>query len=313
MSIVTLTLNPTLDLSTSVDLIEPWHKLRCAEPRLDPGGGGINVARVVKELGGDPIAIVALGGHVGSLVADAVTQLGIPLTRISIRGVTRQNFAVSERTTGRQYRFVHAGPRMTFRSWERCLEATIDAGQAADCVVASGSLPPGVPDDALALLATRLEPFSVPLLVDTSGPALAAASRSPIYLLKPSVKELSKITGDGTPLVRRRDIEAAARTLLGDGRCEVVAVSMGSEGALFVPRDGPSLMVHAPRVQAVSSIGAGDSMVGGIAFALASGDGLEEAARLGVACGTAAVLSPGTSLCQRADVEKLLDNVLVDG
>jgi 6-phosphofructokinase 2 len=153
----------------------------------------------------------------------------------------------------------------------------------------------------------------VPLIVDTSGPALAAASHAPIYLLKPSTNELSMITGDGTPLVRRRDIEAAARTLLGAGRCRVVAVSMGSEGAIFVPRDGPSLLVHAPNVHAVSSIGAGDSMVGGIAFAIAGGEGLEEAARLGIACGTAAVLSPGAALCRRADVEKLLDDVLVDG
>jgi 6-phosphofructokinase 2 len=312
VSIVTLTLNPTLDLSTSVELIEPWRKLRCAEPRLDPGGGGINVARVVKELGGDPLAVVALGGHVGSLVADAVTQLGISVIRIPIRGATRQNFAVSERTTGRQYRFVHAGPPMTVRNWERCLEATIDAGRVAECVVASGSLPPGVPDDAIAQLATRLARFRVPLIVDTSGPALVEAARSPIYLLKPSVNELSAITGDGSPLVRRRDIEGAARRLMDDGRCEVVAVSMGSEGAIFVPRDGASMMVHAPSVQSISSIGAGDSMVGGIAYALADGAGLEEAARVGVACGTAAVLSPGTSLCRRADVEKLLGDVLVD-
>ena len=152
----------------------------------------------------------------------------------------------------------------------------------------------------------------MPLIVDTSGPALAAASHAPIYLLKPSTNELSMLTGDGTPLVRRRDIEAAARTLLGAGRCRVVAVSMGSEGAIFVPRDGPSLLVHAPHVHVVSSIGAGDSMVG-IAFAIAGGEGLEEAARLGIACGTAAVLSPGTALCRRADVEKLLDDVLVDG
>jgi len=311
-SIVTLALNPTLDLSTSVELIEPWHKLRCDEPALDPGGGGINVARVIKELGGEASIVAALGGHVGSILSEAVTRLGIPLIRISTRRETRQNFSVSERATGRQYRFVHTGPRMTVGIWQRCLDATVEAARAAACVVASGSLPPGVPDDAFADLAFRLQPLSVPLIVDTSGAALAAAALAPVHLLKPSVNELGAITGDGSRLGRRRDIELAARSLLEDGLCDIIAVSMGADGAIFVPRDGASFSVHAPSVTVNSSIGAGDSMVGGIAYALAEGKDLHEAARLGVASGTASVLSSGTSLCHRADVEKLLPDVLIE-
>jgi 6-phosphofructokinase 2 len=313
VAIVTLTLNPTLDLSTSVELIEPWHKLRCDEPCIDPGGGGINVARVIKELGGEAAVVAALGGHVGSIVADAVARFGIPVNRVATRSETRQNFSVSERVTGRQYRFVHTGPRMTARTWQRCLEATLTAAAAsAECVVASGSLPPGAPDDAYAELALRLEPTGVPLIVDTSGAALAAVVSAPVRLVKPSVKELAAISGDGSRLTRRRDVELAARTLLDRGRCEIVAVSMGAEGAIFVPRGAPTFSVHAPPVVVTSSIGAGDSMVGGIAYALASGQSLEDAARLGVACGTASVLSSGTSLCHRPDVDKLLPSVLID-
>jgi 6-phosphofructokinase 2 len=312
MTIVTLTLNPTLDQSTSVDLIEPWHKLRCDDPQLDPGGGGINVARVVAHLGGSAIAVAALGGHVGTVAAEAMTHEGIDVRRVAIRGHTRQSFSVWERTTSRQYRFVHSGPRLTPAEWRRCLAATIEAARSAHCVVVSGSVPPGVPGDAIAELARQLASTGVPLIVDTSGPALMAAMRGPAWLVKPSLNELRTITGD-PDLVRRADIEDAARKLMADGGCEVMAVSLGAEGALVVPSRGEALMVHAPSVRPLSSIGAGDSMVGGIAFAFSCGRSLRDVARFGVACGTAAVLQPGTALCALADVDRLLPQVVVEG
>src|SRR4051794_7578005 len=104
--VVTLTLNPALDLSTSVDVIEPWRKLRCHDPHLDPGGGGVNVARVVHELGGQCVAVVALGSHIGSVVASSLLRQGVRLRRVAIRSTTRQNFAVTEMSTGKQFRFV---------------------------------------------------------------------------------------------------------------------------------------------------------------------------------------------------------------
>lgn len=302
--IVTLTLNPALDMSSAVDTIEPWRKLRAEQIHLHPGGGGINVARAIRELGGNPLVVAALGGHVGSIVADALTDHGIGLQRVRVRGATRQNYAVTERSTGRQFRFVHPAAQMARAEWSRCLDVTAEAAADAKLVVASSSLPPGVPDDFYAQLAHRLARIDVPLIVDTSGPGLMAVTRAPVLLIKPSVNELGTITG--RELTTDAEIEAAARSLLTDGGCRIIAVSMGDRGAVIVARDAESIVVRPPAVRVVSTSGAGDSMVAGFAVALAQGATLVDAARLGVAAGTAAVLAEGTALCRLPDVDRLL-------
>ncbi len=306
--VVTLTLNPALDVSTSVDSIEPWHKLRCDDPQMDPGGGGVNVARVVHALGGSSIAVAALGGHVGSQVATSLRRHGVGLRRIRTRSGTRQNFSVVERSTGKQFRFVEHGDSLTSAEWHRCIDATVDAARGAACVVASGSVPEGVPANIYALLADRLLPMGVPLIVDTSGPALAAALAARIALVKPSVNELRSLVNRDLDGIA--EIERATREILERSRCDAIAVSIGEEGAVLVERNGPSTFVRAPTVEVLSTIGAGDSMVGGIAYSLACGRSLAEAVRCGVAAGSAAVLNSGTGLCRVADVDRLLPATL---
>ena len=303
VDVVTLTLNPSLDLSTAVDAIEPWRKLRCDTSQLDPGGGGINVARAVRTLGGHAIAVATLGGHVGSEVAAALTREGIALRRVRTRRGTRQNFAVTERATGQQFRFIQGGEHMSRAEWQRALDATVDEGRAAGCVVASGSVPPGVPDDVYARLAERLAPFAVPVIVDTSGPALHASILARVELVKPSVNELQSLVR--RTLVTVADYEGAARELLESGRCSSMVVSLGAEGALIVPRGSPATVVSTPQVEVRSTIGAGDSMVGGIALMLSRHAPLVDAVRVGVAAGTAAVLRSGTALCRADDVAML--------
>ncbi len=311
---MTLTLSPALDLCSTVETIEPWRKLRCEPVQVYPGGGGINVARVIRQLDGEPVAVVALGGHFGSQFADSVRAQGLDLRRVGVRSATRQNYLVTERSSGRQFRFVHPAGRLTRGEWLRCLEATIDAarrgapdGRGAALVVASSSLPAGVPVDAFAVLAHRLAELGVPLIVDTSGPALLAAIGAPVLLVKPSVNELGALVG--ARLSDDGEIETAARRLLADGAAQVMVVSMAGRGALVVPRDAGAFVVAAPAVQVASTSGAGDSMVAGFAVALADGAPLAEAARLGVAAGTASVLVPGTALCRRTDVDRLLPMV----
>ncbi len=306
--IVTLTLNPALDMSSAVATVEPWRKLRAERVHLHPGGGGINVARAIRELGGNPLVVAALGGHVGSIVADALTDYGIGLRRVRVRGATRQNYAVTERSTGRQFRFVHPAAQMSRAEWRQCLEATIEAAHDAMLVVASSSLPPGVPDDFYAQLACRLAEIDVPLIVDTSGPALMAVMRTPVLLIKPSVNELGTITG--RQLTTDAEIESAARSLLADDGCLIIAVSMGERGAIIVARDADAIVVRPPTVRVVSTSGAGDSMVAGFAVAFAQGLALVDAARLGVAAGTAAVLAEGTALCLDRDVDRLLSGTV---
>ncbi len=301
--VVTLTLNPALDLSTTVERVEPWRKLRTGPQRIDPGGGGVNVARAVHQLGGVATAVVALGGHVGSLLEDELRPTGIGIRRVDVAAPTRQNFAVAETSTGQQYRFVQTGGEMSSAEWQACLDATVREAEGAHCVVASSSLPAGVPDDVFARLADGLQPLGVPLVVDTSGPVLRRTIDAPVRFVKPSVNELRTIVG--RDLLGMDQYEAAARELLAAGGCGMIVVSLGADGALFVPRGDRALVVKAPDVKPVSSIGAGDSMVAALSLALAAGEPLERAARLGVAAGTAAVLAHGAQLCRREDVERL--------
>lgn len=309
--VVTLTLNPALDISTSVAAVEPWRKLRCEAAQLDPGGGGINVARVVQALGGRAIAVAALGGHVGSEVAAALARQGVPLTRVQTSHGTRQNFAVTERTTGRQFRFIQGGDPMTRTEWKRCLEVTVTEARSARCLVASGSLPAGVPDDFYAQLAHRVAPLNVPIIVDTSGPALLAAILAPVALVKPSVNELQSLVH--RELHDASEYEGAARELLSAGQCRAIIVSLGGEGALLVPRDAEAELVRAPAVEVRSTIGAGDSMVGAIALQLARRASLTDALRFGVAAGTAAVLHAGTALCRADDVAAMATHIGCSG
>jgi len=311
VDVATLTLNPSLDLSTSVDSIEPWRKLRCETAQLDPGGGGINVARVVQTLGGRSLSVAALGGHVGSEVAASLRRQGVPLRRVRTSHGTRQNFAVTERSTGRQFRFIQGGDPMTPAEWRRCLEVTATAARAARCVVASGSLPLGVPDDFTVQLAERIAPLRVPLIVDTSGPALLASILAPIALVKPSVNELQSLVD--RVLHDMEDYECAARELLAVGRCGAIIVSLGKDGALVVPRDREATVVRAPEVPVRSTIGAGDSMVGAIALMLSRRATLIDAVRFGVAAGTAAVTRFGTALCAADDVTMLAAQVTTHG
>lgn len=307
MRIVTLTLNPALDIETGVEHLEPDRKLRCSPPLVEPGGGGINVARVVAELGGDPFAVVALGGPNGGLVASQLRSHGVPFAQVPIAGDTRQSFTVIDRSSMRQYRFVLPGPTMQPDEWDACLDATIEAARGAACVVASSSMPDGVPVDALATLARRVHEMGVRVIVDTSGPALRAAIDAPVDLVKPSANELRGIAG--RDLEGEADYVAAARELLAAGSCRAIAVSLGAAGALLVERNRPAIALRAPAVRVVSTVGAGDSMVAAIAIGLTRGDSLVDAARLGIAAGTAAVITAGTGLCRCADVEALLPRV----
>jgi 6-phosphofructokinase 2 len=301
-TIHTLTMNPAIDVSTTVERVVPDRKLRCERPRLDPGGGGINVARVVHRLGGNCVAFYAAGGHTGRLLRDLLDHEGLDHQAIEIEGSTRENFAVIDRTDGRQYRLVMPGPRLSVAEWERCIDVLMSARPKADYIVASGTLPEGVPSDFYARLARQARERNVLLVVDTCGEALRAVAEVQVHLLKPNRAEVQQLLG--RPVSEERDLSQALQEFVGRGQAEAVVVSLGAEGALLATREGTEHLA-APRVPVVSRIGAGDSMVAGIVYALARGDSTREAALLGLAAGTATVMTPGTELCWPSDVERL--------
>jgi 6-phosphofructokinase 2 len=306
--ILTLTMNPALDLYTGTSKVEPTRKVRCGPPVLHPGGGGINVARVAHRLGGAVLALYPAGGVTGRLLTDLLRAEQLQAECLPIAGETRQSFSVHEQTSGLDWRFVLPGPELSQVEWQACLERAVQAAAGIRLVVASGSLPPGVPADFFAQFARRLASVGVPLVLDTAGPALAAALQAGVHLIKPSHDELRELTG--LPLEDIAQRVAACQAIIRAGQAAVVALSLGAQGAMLVSADG-AWQSPALSVQVESTIGAGDSFVGGLVWALARGAPPHEAFAHAMAASAAALLSAGTALCRPEDVARLLPQVIV--
>ena len=307
-SIVTLTINPAIDVSTSVDRMTPVHKLRCTTAQYDPGGGGINVARVAHKLGGVVTAIYPVSGATGHLLRRIVEKEGISGATFEVLDETRLSFTVLESETGDEYRFVLPGPPMSEREWQQGIEKLKCLPDPPAMLVISGSLPPGVPDDFYARVARMAKAQGAKLVLDTSGPALSAALEEGIYLIKPNLRELRELTGQA--LMDEKSWLAACRALVDARRAEIVALTLGDQGALLVSRSG-AVRASALPIEPVSTVGAGDSFLGALVWALASGQELTDAFRYGVAAGSAALITPGTELCHREDVERLYGQVVM--
>ncbi|MGW0176397.1 1-phosphofructokinase family hexose kinase [Rhodococcus sp. NPDC003322] len=311
--VVTLTMNPALDIATTTGRVVPTDKMRCGEPRRDPGGGGINVARVLTVLGEPALAVFPSGGHSGRALEDLLASERVHSRTVTMRRSTRECFTVNEERTGLQYRFVLPGPTLTSLEVDSCLDRLTSAAAGARYVVASGSLPPGVPVDFYQTVADAVSDLGTRLVLDTSGPPLRALRRG-VYLLKPSIRELRDCVGRDLRSVD--DQVAAARDLVDRGVCAVVVLSLGAEGAVHVTADDAE---YCPSVEVpvVSGVGAGDSLVAGIVFGLVRGWALRDAVRYGVAAGAATLGSPGTALCTRADIdrchEQLIRRIAVGG
>lgn len=299
--IVTLTMNPAVDVTTSVDVVRPTDKLRCATTRYDPGGGGINVARVAHVLGASVSAVFPAGGATGDVVMSLLTDAEVPFQQVAVNAPTRESFTVNETSTGQQYRFVLPGPRLTFTEQTRCLDRLRFMAESAQFVVASGSLPPGVPPDFYQRVADVCGQLGVPFILDTSGGGLRCVS-SGVYLLKVSVRELRECVG--RPLTTQPEQFGAAHGLIENGRAQVVLVSLGSHGALLATQQASQRFSAIP-MGFGSGVGAGDAMVAALAVGLTRGWPLAKAVRLGIAAGAAMLMTPGTAACTRADVEKL--------
>lgn len=312
--ILTLTLNPALDVSTAIDHVEPVHKMRCGAPSQHPGGGGINVARVLHRLGADVTAIYPAGGATGAVLTALLQAEGVPVRVLPIAGETRESFSVHESGTGQDWRFVLPGPAMSEAEWRACREAVLTAlgepGQdlGDTWVVASGGLPPGVSDACCADLAREVRARGARFVVDTNGPALAQALSAGVDVFKPSLRELRQLTGQA--LSDEASQVAAARALIDAGRAGVVALSLGEQGAILVTAEG-AWRAGALNVPVASTIGAGDSFVAGLVFGLAQGRAPQQAFAQALATSAAALLSQGTSLADPSDVARLLPEVVV--
>lgn len=306
--IVTLTMNPCVDVSTVTERVQPTRKLRCQAPTRQPGGGGINVARVLHRLGASCLAVYPAGGDSGALLGRLLQAEQVPARCLPIDGETRESMHVRDESAQLEYRFVMPGPGLHENEWQACLDTIAAMQPFPRYLVASGSLPPGVPIDFYARLAQLAHAHGARFVLDASGPALAAALQVGVYLFKPSLGELRALSGE--PLEHDTQWQSVAQQLVKQGQAEVVVLSLGEHGALLVSRDGMTFAPALP-VTVHSAVGAGDSLVGGMLQALANGSALREAFARGVASATAALLDTGTGLCQPADVRRLQAQVLL--
>jgi 6-phosphofructokinase 2 len=305
--IITITFNPCIDKSATVRNLRPEKKLQCSEPKFEPGGGGINVARAIKKLGGDPIAIYPAGGYTGQFFNHLLEKEGVPTVVIEVEHSMRENVIVLEETTNNQFRFGYPGARLHEHEWQKCLDAIYDI-EDARYLVASGSLPEGVPPDIFARLAVIAKKKDIRMVIDTSQEALRQAVEEGVYMLKPNLGELSLLVGK-TELTAA-EIPVAGREIISKGKCEVLVISMGEEGAILLTKD-TEFIVMSPGAPKHSTVGAGDSMVAGIVLQLSRGKSIQEAFLYGVASGTAATMNPGTELCHLKDADELYAGLLL--
>jgi len=301
-SIFTLTLSPAFDKSTSVDRVQPEHKLRCDSPIYQPGGGGINVSRAIKKLRGSSVALYPIGGDTGNHFKTLLTEEGIEQITFQIKNWTRENFIVVERSTNNQYRFGMPGSEIYKEEWEQMLAVIQDPSNDFEYFVVSGSTPKGVPDEFYTRLSQIILKKNARLVLDTSGEALKHSLKEGIFLCKPNINELSEIVGK--ELVTKEQQEEAAMEIINTGKVEILVVSLGGAGAFLASKQG-IYHVTAPPVEKKSTVGAGDSMVAGMVLSLSRGNTYEDVIKFGVACGTAATMNFGTELCKLDDVERL--------
>lgn len=303
--IVTLTMNPALDVTADAERVLPTDKNRCCAERYDAGGGGVNVARFAHALGVNVSALLTAGGPIGTRLVELLDAAGVPNTVVAVRGATRQSFTVNETSTGRQYRFVLPGPALTADEQSGCLDELGTVAAGADFVVASGSLPPGVPADFYQRVADICRERGARLILDTSGGGLQHIT-SGVFVLKPSVRELRECVAQ--PLVTGAEQTRAARELIDRGVAEIIVVSLGADGALLVTKERSSHFASVS-VPAVSGVGTGDAMVAGMVVGLSRGWDMDAVVRYGIAAATAKLQTPGTSAFEEDDVDRYVRRV----
>ena len=302
--IITLTLNPAVDKNSTVSRIMPDNKLRCATPDFEAGGGGINVSRAIKEIGGDSLCVYFGGGFSGDHLEQLIAKEHIRQIKVDTREHTRENLSVVDESNGKQYRFVMPGATVSEKECADILSVVESEISEGDYVVASGSLPPGIPEDFYAKVTERVNAKKAKVILDTSGKPLIEGAKAGVFMLKPNLNELSFLCG--VPHLSGMEVQIKAREFLKAHNCHSLVVSMGPKGALLVT---PDIVEHvpAPPVLMKNTVGAGDSMVAGMTLALTRNMPMRHVIRYGVACGTAATMTEGADLIRRADVDHLYE------
>jgi len=304
----TVTLNPSLDEHIMVHglIVEEanrWEKLH-----RYAGGKGIDVSRAIHEMGGSSIAYGFIGGENGRVLEILLDEEGVLYSFTPVREETRTNFIITDTKTWQQTRIGAPGPRITPGELERFNRKLRKLKPSPDMMVVAGSAPPGVPTNMYYGMINEAREFGVRTILDSSGQLFEEGIKAQPYLVKPNIHEAEELLGK--KLETEADIIEAVLELAHTG-IEIAVISRGKEGIIAATKNGIIKAVPPP-VKIKSAVGAGDCTIAGLAIKLASNAPLIEACRLAVAMGTAAVLTPGTELCHKADVERILPQVKIE-
>ena len=306
-NIVTFTLNPAVDKSSSVENVKAEDKLYCDEPVFEPGGGGINVSRAIKKLGGSSLLLYTSGGLTGKKLDRLLAEENLKKEAVEIAAETRENLIVAEKTSDLQYRFGMPGPEISEQEYEKIFRTLSELKTFPDYLVISGSVPQAVSDDIYAEMAALAKKRDAKVVVDVSGAPLRSAVREGVFLIKPNLREFQQLVG--RELKDEDQIKKEALKFVEDKCCQVIVISIGAGGALLVS-DQEAEFMRPPTVPIKSKVGAGDSMVAGIILSLARGESLKNSFYYGLAAGSAAVITPGTELCTKEDTDRLYQQMI---
>ncbi len=305
-TIITLTVNPVVDKNTAIANLVPHRKLRCTEPRYYAGGGGINVSRAIKNLGGASLSVFLAGGRTGEHLQELLGKEDIPQKVVELSGATRENFSVMDASTALHYRFASPGPVVAQKEWKASLYLVEKNLKANDFLVASGKLTSGIPDDYYLKLDEIVKDKNAQLILDTKGEALKHAVKNDIFLFKPNLSELASLYQK--EFVTFKTIEKIAKDFMETHTCKILAVSLGCRSALLVTPKSLEY-VPAPVVEERNSIGAGDSMVAGMLLKVQEGHTPKTMVQYGVAAGASATMRKGSQLCRKEEVDKIFDRI----
>ena len=306
-SIITLTMNPTVDQSSTTPIVTNEKKLRCSNIRYDPGGGGINVTRAINKLGGKSKAFYPAGGQIGNLLEELLKREKIDQVRFIIKEATRLNIHIIEETSDKQYRFNMPGAPIQENEWQHILTSIREFIPSPDYIVASGSLPPNVPKDFYRRIATLSKGIGCKFILDTTNEPLKQALNEGVYLIKPNLYEFQQLIGDSVQ--NETKIIHEAQQIIQSNQCKYLIISLGKDGTFLITKDNYK-HITSPFVPIKSRVGAGDCMVGGITLMLAKEKSIEEAVRYGISAGAAAVMTPGTELCRLEDTERIYASMM---
>ena len=304
----TITVNPSIDHHLFIDKLVKDDAIRARDTRRDPGGKGINVSRAIRELGGATTAFGLAGGCAGYMLKSLMAEKGIPFEAVELPQESRINVIITDRSDRTQTRISAAGPRLPLADVELLINRVLNYNPPPEWWVLGGTLPPGAPNDLYVRLIRELEARGARCLLDADDEALRLGVQAKPFLIKPNEYEIERLVGRSLP--DEAALLEAAREIVSGG-VQVVAVTLGRKGALVVTARR-AYRASAPAVDVRSKVGAGDSFLAGCVLALSQGRSIEDALRLGMAAGTAAVMNEGTQLCRKEDVERLVPGIKVE-